>query len=129
MIDRCLPQDSVALSACYTFPSVSQLSFAFPILDPLLFRMWMIIACRNYLSVCLRNRDSSITLRVPSAEILACHSWEIRHVPEYMNCDVLVRLETGFLNELMGKTGRADNVGSSGDTAMSRVTFSVDYLR
>jgi hypothetical protein len=51
----------------------------------------------------------------------------IRCVPEDVNCDVLARLETGLLNELMGTTGRADNVGSSRE--QSDGSFSVYYFR
>jgi hypothetical protein len=50
-------------------------------------------------------------------------------VPEYVSCDVLARLETELLNEFMRPTGRADNVGFSGDTVMSGVAFSVHYFR
>jgi hypothetical protein len=72
---------------------------------------------------------SSITPRVPSQEILACHSWEIRRMPEDVSCGVLARFETRLLNELMGTTGRADDVGPSGDTVMSRLAFYVHYFR
>jgi hypothetical protein len=50
-------------------------------------------------------------------------------MPEYVNCDVLARIETGLLNELMGTTGRADNAGSSGDTVANRLNFSVRYFQ
>jgi hypothetical protein len=111
-----------------TTPSIdiaSQLSLAFPIPDALLSGMWKNIACTNCFSVCLWN-SNIITSRFLSTGILAYHSWEIIRVPEYVSCDVLVRIETGFLNEFMGTTGQADNVGSSRNTV---VTFSVHYFR
>jgi hypothetical protein len=40
-----------------------------------------------------------------------------------MSLDVLARIETGRLNKPMGTTGRAENIGSSGDTVLSRITF------
>jgi hypothetical protein len=129
VIDRCLPLDSVAFDACYTFQNVSQLSLAFPIPDALLLGTWMNIACTNCFSFCLRDTNRSIIVRVPRSEILACHSWEIIRVLEYVGCDILARIKTGFLNELMGTTGRADNFGSSRDTVMIRVTFSMCYFR
>jgi hypothetical protein len=89
----------------------------------------MNIICANCFSVCLRNRDNSITSLVPSPEILACYLWEIKRVSEYVNCDVLATLETGLLNEFMGTTGGEDNVGFSGDTVMSRVAPSVHYFQ
>jgi hypothetical protein len=71
----------------------------------------------------------------PEVEILACHLWEIRCVLEDVNCDVLARIKTGLLNELMGTTRRADNVESSGDTDQKdqkrrkrRCSFGGSYL-
>jgi hypothetical protein len=50
-------------------------------------------------------------------------------VPKNVSSHVLARIETGLLNELMRTTGRADNVISSGDTLVSRITSSARYFR
>jgi hypothetical protein len=75
------------------------------------------------------DNDASVTCRVIIPEMLTYHALlETKSLQKYVGCDPVARIETDLLNQLMGTTGRAQNIGYSGDGIESMVTFSKRYF-
>jgi hypothetical protein len=52
-----------------------------------------------------------------------------KYLPEYVICDVLSRIGTMPLNQLMGTAERAENDGCSGNDGASTTTFSIHFFQ
>jgi hypothetical protein len=79
----------------------------FPFLDVILFGMSTNIVSIGCVDVSLQNRDGSATSHVCTSEMRAYHALrERKRLFKFMNCDVLVRMGTTLLNELIGTTRR-----------------------
>jgi hypothetical protein len=94
------------------------LFFVLPILDFLLFGMWMALPASSLSA--LVSGTGTIKSRVVSPQMLTYHVLpKTECLPEYATCGVLSRIRTGVLNKLMGTTGRVDNVGCLGAESLA----------
>jgi hypothetical protein len=79
--------------------------------------------------VSLQDRDGCVTLHVCTSEMREFHALpERKGLLESVNCDVLARMETTLLNELMGMTGRGAEGQMFGEEVVSISTFSMGYF-
>jgi hypothetical protein len=111
-------------------PNASQVSFVFPVLDVLLFRMWMSSAYITSFVALLRERHTGETSRAINPAQLADHALRAtKCVFGYLLCAILARIGTAVLNELMGTTGRTENIEWLQDEVRNMTTFSVRYFQ
>jgi hypothetical protein len=83
----------------------------------------------NPFSVCLWDRDGNGTSRILDAQIIADDALPgTKCLFEYVSCNVVARIGRIHLNKLMGTTGRAQNVGCSGNEVVTRATFCIHYF-
>jgi hypothetical protein len=94
------------------FPNIWLLFLVLPIVDVLFFGRWTCIFSISCFSVYLRDRDNSVASRIHAPQIRAYDALaRTKRLPEYVSCDVLARIRTMLLNQLMGTAGRAQNPG------------------
>jgi hypothetical protein len=94
-------------SARVNLPNIGQLFVVFPFLDVILFGMSRKIAYSRCFDISLQDRDGSVTSHVCASEMRAYYALRGgKCLFKSVNCDVLARMGTTLLNELMGTTGR-----------------------
>jgi hypothetical protein len=99
-----------------------------PIIDVVLFEMRKAITCVNNFSPYLRDKGTSATCRVISPEMLTYHALlDPESLQEYVGGGRMARIEMGLLNQLMGTTRRAQNIGCLGDGIETLIAFSIRY--
>jgi hypothetical protein len=83
----------------------------------------------NSFNVCLWERDGNVTSRIIGAQIITFDALPgTKYLPEDVNCDVVARIGRIHLNELIGTTGGAQNVGCSGNEVVSMAAFCIRYF-